>query len=272
MGKGIYLSQGVIRAHSTVSSGSQFFGDAKHGFEIVPYNIVGVLNRLGVDVEAWDAAPYSPPRYPYYFQWLKAKLVQGTPVVVFVGGVSSEYKYAHAEATAGYFSHRPLTDSTVYPSDEIVIYSGGDLLHTWRRVDSYIDAGPNQMNCTNGLSSGEQCMSKDRPWGYALLGITDPAGQTIPTSITVSDNGKEPPPPHVFPTRAHVTVTGPLTVGQSYVIYRFDGVNSYPKNSKFHGSNFKTSHKFVASAEVYSWQDTLSFPSNSVVYYVTVAQ
>jgi len=274
MGLGIYLSQGVIRNVSTVSAGIQFFGDAKHGYEIVPPNIMGVFDKLGLLVEDFDAKQYHQPAYPHFFTWLKSRIAdQRLPIVVYLGPVSSKFKYAHAEAVAGYFSNHSLSNTDVFMSDELLMYSGGDLLRTYRRLDEFVDDrfGPvQQFNCTNSKDEGVNCMSSRRPWGYAFKGIVDPLNRTIDTFITVSDNGKEPPPPFVLETFATVTVVGPLQPNTAYTIYRFDGVNAYPKNSYFRDSErITTHHSFVAEEDTYTWHDPTPFPSNSAVYYIT---
>jgi len=273
MGLGVYFSQGAIRNVSTVSAGQVFFGDAEHGFEIVPYNIMGVFDRLGLVVEEFDADRYDQPVYPHFFAWLKSRIAdQGRPVVIYLGSVTSKMKFAHAEAVAGLYSKQSFAfDPHVSMSDELVLYSGGDLLSMYRRFDSFVDYPKlGMMNCTNGLDSGLNCMSAEAPWGYAFKGIVDPLGRTIPTYITVSDNGKEPPPPFVLETFATVTVAGPLQLNTAYTIYRFEGMNSYPKDSRFrHSKHIKTHHSFVAVGSTYTWKDPTPFPSNSVVYYIT---
>jgi len=148
--------------------------------------------------------------------------------------------------------------------------ASSDLLRYHRRIDTLTDI-KGQNNCTASHAMGSECIPENHPVGWALMGLVDPLKRTLPTAIRVSDGGKEPPPPVVLPLDVTVTVMGPLVVGKSYTIFRFDGVSNYPKDSQFESGPFTSKHVFEATGQRYEWQDPAKVLSSGATYYTTVA-
>ena len=66
----------------------------------------------------------------------------------------------------------------------------------------------------------------------------------------------------------HASVTASmLTPGAKYVLYRYTGINSFPRTS---GDFASCEHKvaFVAEGEVWRYDDTLPFMSSNATYYI----
>lgn len=246
---GAYLSQAVIRKMSPFSGEKAFHGDDIMGYEIVPDNIQEALHRLGIKFDKWDVNQTNS--YPYYLKWLKSHLVSGHPIVWYVQTITSKY-YEHAESLLGYLSDHPLQDKTVYPNDMLQYYSGSDLLSYYRRMDSLVEP-----NCSTGITGGSECILQNAQVGYAFMGWANM--HTVPTTLTVSDGGKEPAPPIVIRIYGTVT-TYDLQVGQSYSIDRYEGVNH---------KTYISSHIFLATERYYIWKDPVSFLSSAAVYYMT---
>jgi len=191
--------------------------------------------------------------------------------VWFVKG-SCSGNFDHAETVVGYYSNHSLSTDETHPDDIIAFLSSADLKRYYRRVDSWVDdVMSGALNCTNGSSGGSECHDQDTQSAFSMLGLADPEGVTVATSLTVPDAGKEAPPPFVEQITATVTVNGPLAVGASYTIYRFDGADAFPRDSNFADAESTSRHVFRAKSKgPYTWVDRKPFASNSAVYYATV--
>ena len=59
-----------------------------------------------------------------------------------------------------------------------------------------------------------------------------------------------------------------LTVGGSYVIYRYNGTDTLPLGPPFAKTKFQYSTPFKATSESFTWKDPKTFMSNTATYYL----
>lgn len=64
-----------------------------------------------------------------------------------------------------------------------------------------------------------------------------------------------------------VTVEGPLTVGETYTILRWNDFTKVPTTGKYFDSDFDDSHSFVASSDTFTFADPTPFKSTGTTYY-----
>jgi len=247
MSLGMYISQGFIRKITPYSGEHAFFGDSIIGYEVVPDNIMETFKLLGIRV----ASVKKNSSYQSYFNWIKHHLVKGHPVIWYVQTMQSIY-VEHAESVFGYLSNHPLEESSyAYPDDLIAHYSGSDLLPYYRRVDSFMGK-----NCSKGISYGTECIPEKDPIAFALLNNENNL------YITVSDNGKEPPPPNKIYIKATVHLKN-LIIGEEYKIYKKVKTNTKTNTN----TKIDVVHEFLAIDETYKWIDHNAFLSSSFVKY-----
>jgi hypothetical protein len=129
-------------------------------------------------------------------------------------------------------------------------------------------------NCANASTSYPNreafpCFYDQVTYGLAVSGF-DTQAPTLPVQIDV-DHQSEPDVrsrDKPVPFQATVTVRS-LAAGQSYVLYRYSGFNSFPEKDFEKGYDHKL--PFVASSSTYTYKDPNSFLSNGAVYYIAVA-
>jgi len=274
MSYGVYLSQKKIRMYASQNQNPIYFFNPGEGYELSDENMMPTLMKLGFEAEAWDSYNQPTPQIYTYLRWIKHHLVRGHPVVWASRYFEPKF-YDHMEPVWGIQSKHPLSDPTVYPDDVFAYNFGVGLKRLYRRVDSLFDkndvpTGFDKNKGNNCTMTTMECLFYDQNWGYAIKGLMDPKKKSIPTSVDVSDNGFEPTPPFVIPTRARVTVHGPLNIGSRYRIFRWDDVFAFPHDSNYENSAYSYVHEFVAKDDTYHYSDPNEFPSDSTVYYVTV--
>ncbi len=219
-------------------------------------------------------------------------------------------EYDHVEPVWGIFSNSSLDVDTVFPDDVLVHGSDWDQNGYYRPFSTLVDSpkngnvltgncsiavpwggGPNEVRtnhthvsrpsyhsililfCTifrHAVLQAYPCVMNDIDYGYAISGFVDPMQRAIPTSLSVNGGGTEPQGSSVDLT-ATLLVAGPLTVGATYTIYRFDGTANFPTDSQFERGNSSASFPFVAQASTFQMVDPVTIPSASAVYYVTIA-
>jgi hypothetical protein len=60
-----------------------------------------------------------------------------------------------------------------------------------------------------------------------------------------------------------------LTVGNTYVTFRYDSLNDYPKDGNYSTSNYTSTNLFTASKTSYVYVDPKTINSSGCTYYVT---
>lgn len=115
------------------------------------------------------------------------------------------------------------------------------------------------------------CMYDEISYGNAILGPVDPKGLALRTSVAVpgysEPNVRNGESPDNF--QSTVTVSG-LKSGASYVIYRYNTLDSVPTNSNYSSSSYHAKHEFTASSETYVYEDSETIISDGVAYYRTI--
>jgi len=279
---GMYSSQRRIRQAAPQGGGH---GNPTDGYEVLHTNISPCLDTLKLRYNAWPWKQTTQPQSNAYLTWLKGELSLGHPVVWFVMCSGDDHNtyglaaYDHIEPVFGIYSNHVLSDGTVYTDDVLVHGSDWDQNGYYRPFNSLVDSASDGNvltgNCSNAVPEGGgpneayPCVMDLIDYGWSILGLVDPLGRIIPTSLTVTgDDGNEPQSP--IPLTATVSVQGPLLVGKQYTIFRWDGTENYPTDSKFESSNYSNMWKFVAQSTTYSFTDPNTIDSSTTVYYATV--
>ena len=101
--------------------------------------------------------------------------------------------YDHIESVYGLWSNHPLSDPTVYPDDVLVHTSGFGLdgtenLGYYRRFDTLVDTIEMNGNCTEAQAPGNldapyPCLEENHSFGYAITGLINNEGQSLPVVL-----------------------------------------------------------------------------------------
>lgn len=109
-----------------------------------------------------------------------------------------------------------------------------------------------------------ECISNDRPFGTAMIGIVDENKETVPVRITVSSGASEPDPAK----RIHATVKiMNLKRGRKYALLRYGSFEKVPSKDFLHNGGFDYAHKFTAKGKTKTWRDHHSFMSDTIQVY-----
>mmetsp|Transcript_186 Transcript_186/g.787 ORF Transcript_186/g.787 Transcript_186/m.787 type:complete len:363 (-) Transcript_186:124-1212(-) len=239
MAFGAYFSQDAVRKAAEPGGGH---GDEQNGYEILHTNILGALDKLHIEYEAfdWDNTPV--PQSPYLLQFLKKQLSLGHPVVIFVmckGDAHQCYDnpnatYDHIEAAFGIYSDHELSDARVFPDDVLVHTSGyapdGEQnLGYFRSFDSLVDTVAMDGNCTDAIGVWKQnemypCFETNYSFAVAIKGLRVKSDLPVYVSVnSISEpdvtKGEQP-----VVLQAAVTVSG-FQEGKTYKVYRYDDIN-----------------------------------------------
>merc|ERR1712151_37653 len=116
------------------------------------------------------------------------------------------------------------------------------------------------------------CAMQDVAYGYALTGYVETGGsRSVPLSLLV-DRFDEPEYPWTSSApasqlRGTVTVQGPLEVGASYKILRWDNFRNVPTDGSYLSSKYDYSYDFVAQDSSHVYHDPRTFVSSGTTYY-----
>jgi len=290
MSYGAYISQAQVRL--ATGGGQGITGMVMH------YNIQRALDKLKLSHEAWDWKHEAVPQADGYLAWLKQKLAAGHPVVWMIQtkehAIAAEQPgslswpkipvYTHIEPVWGIFSNHSLDDSKVYPEDVLVHgadYGARGVIegpHLYRRFDSLVDTTSMKGNCSIaqvGIGKNEYypCIMNDVGIGYAITGVVEPAGASLPVSLAV-DRFDEPDFPwqREDPCELHGVVTAQgLTAGQTYSLLRWDDFSRVPEDGRYLDSAFDRRYTFTAASAQHVFEDPVGFMSNGTTYYRLVA-
>lgn len=283
MAKGAWLSQDLIRK-GNIGAPCAGHGDNKNGCEVGPENYAQTAEGLRLKADVWDYTQ-GRPQAAAFKAWIKAHLAQGNPVMwapmekgeghapYGPDSVPGDGAFDHHEPIIGIGSQHPLSDTKVYDDDWLLHFSAQDLMPYYRTFDSLEDGKSMDGNCKNagtGYPDREAypCFYETVAYGMAVNGfaIDEP---TLPVSIDVDRQdepnvrlGQKPATLH-----AKVQVRG-LVAGQTYTLYRYKGINSFP-SSDFE-TGYEEKHNFDATGEMWEFNDPSGFPSNDAVYYIAV--
>lgn len=285
MGKGAWVSEDLVRK---ANIGAKCFGhgSAGEGCEVGPENYAETAQGLNLKYEVWDYLNEPKPQAKGFKAWIKKHLASGSPVM-WAPMEKGEYPHQpygptstpgggafdHHEPIIGIGSNHDLSDLTVYDDDWLLHHSNQDLMPYYRKFSSLEDGLHMDGNCANAGTDYPNreafpCFYDQVAYGLAVNGLNVSA-PTLPVTIDVDK--QEEPNVRTFqkatPLHATVTVKG-LTKGTSYVLYRYEGINSFPASDFDQGYKKKT--PFVASGETWKLKDPDSFLSNGAVYYIAV--
>jgi len=282
MAYGMWISQDQVRR---AAGGKDVPGG---GLEIYYRNIVPAFSTLKLTHEDWDYQRESQPQYKNYFKWLKRQLVAGHPVTWMILTKHNHESlgagaFSHIEPVWGIFSNHSLDDDTVYDDD--VVVHGADYWANatvegpalYRRIDSLDDDENMAGNCGKaigvfGKNEFYPCVMRDVAYGYALTGFVETGGtRSVPLSLLV-DHFDEPEYPWTSSTpaaqlRGTVTVQGPLEVGATYTILRWDNFRNVPTDGLYLSSKYDFSYDFVAQESTHVFKDPETFASSGTTYY-----
>jgi hypothetical protein len=285
MGHGAWVSEDLIRKANIGAQKCFGHNETKDGCEVGPENYAETANGLRLKYDVWDYTQ-PKPQAKAFKAWLKSNLVRGGTVMwaPMEKGAYPHQPYGpkstpgggafdHHEPIIGIGSNHDLSDATVYDDDWLLHYSNQDLMPYYRRFSSLEDGLHMDGNCQNASTSFPNreafpCFFDQVTYGLAVSGFNIQV-PTLRVQIDV-DHQSEPdvrPPSHEKPMlfQATATVRG-LAVGQSYVLYRYSGFNSFPAKDFEHGYDHKL--PFVASRSTFTYKDPNPFLSNGAVYYI----
>jgi hypothetical protein len=285
MAFGMWISEDQVRR---AAGGEDVPGG---GLEIYYRNIVPAFRTLKLTHEDWDYQGEPQPQYKNYFKWLKRQLVAGHPVTWMILTKHDHASlgagaFSHIEPVWGIFSNHSLDDDTVYDDD--VVVHGADYWANatvegpslYRRFDSLDDDESMAGNCAKAIGTWGHnefypCVMHDVAYGFALTGYEETSGSSLPLVLSV-DRFDEPEYPWTASTpaaqlRGTVTVQGPLEIGASYKILRWDDFRNVPTDGSYLSSSYDYSYDFVAQASTHVFQDPKTFASSGTTYYRCIA-
>jgi hypothetical protein len=286
MGHGAWVSQDLIRK-ANIDAPCHGHEENKEGCEVGPENYAATAKGLRLKYDVWDYTQ-PKPQAKAFKSWMKSHLVRGAPVM-WAPMEKDEFPHQpygpkstpgggafdHHEPILGIGSDHDLSDPTVYDSDWLLHYSNQDLMPYYRRFSTLEDGLHMNGNCQNASTNypnreAYPCFYNEVTYGLAVNGL-DMKTPTLPLQLDVDKQeepnvrlGQKP-----VPLRATVTVRG-LSVGKSYILYRYNGFNSFPASNVSHGYDKKT--RFVALSDTWMSEDPEFFLSDGAVYYLAVLE
>lgn len=259
------------------------------GCEVGPENYAQTCKGLQLDCDVWDYNAHKPQTKAYK-SWLKSHLVEGTPIVwvpMLKGASNTPYgarscpnrgHFNHHEPVLGIGSNHSLNDTTVYDDDWIVHLSDEnehELVTYYRTFASLEDGFGMQGNCQHAdptRSCAYPCFFDQVTYGIAVKGFhRNTVGineHTLPVSIDVDISTEPDSRDHQKPAHIHANVTvRDLTAGAAYTLYRYSGLNKFPKSGT---AGYHSKKAFTAAADAWHYRDPEAFLSNEAVYYIAV--
>lgn len=248
-----------------------------------PYFGSLVIPPLKLRFQQWIPAKSDRKLYKKFMVWMKGHLVLGHPTL-FTTYVRDEHDsdYDHILQAVGVRSRSLSSDE--FDSRDVLFYNDGfDLDHRHNRTfGNFHDSRAMKTNCLhrdsrqpNGWSNGDfwrkgkyawhyECISNDRPFGTAMIGIVDENKETVPVRITVSSGASEPNPAK----RIHATVSiTDLKHGRKYVLLRYGSFEKVPSKNFLRNRGFDYAHKFTADGKTKKYRDPHSFMSDTIQIY-----
>eukprot|EP00928_Gymnodinium_smaydae_P062354 TRINITY_DN46239_c0_g1_i1.p1 TRINITY_DN46239_c0_g1~~TRINITY_DN46239_c0_g1_i1.p1 ORF type:complete len:380 (+),score=36.01 TRINITY_DN46239_c0_g1_i1:52-1140(+) len=285
MGLGAWVSEDLIRK---ANIGAPCFGhqESGRGCEVGPENYADTAKGLRLNADVWDYMR-PKPQAKAFKAWIKSHLVQGHPVMwapMEKGGYPHQPygprstpgggAFNHHEPIVGIGSNHDLSDEVVYDDDWLLHHSNQDLMPYYRTFGSLQDDLNMNGNCQNASTSAPNreaypCFYEQVAYGMAATGF-DTNASVLAVHIDV-DKQQEPNVRLMEkPINLHATVTvRGLVPGKSYILYRYEGFNSFPSADLEEGYDRKV--KFVAATEEWTYDDADSFLSDGALYYMAAA-
>jgi len=287
MGHGAWVSEDLIRK---ANIGAQCFGhgDDTDGCEVGPENYAETAEGLRLRYDVWDYVAQPQPQAKAFKAWIKSHLVKREPVM-WAPMEQGEYPHQpygsdstpgggafdHHEPIIGIGSHHDLSDATVYDDDWLVHFSAQDLMPYYRNFSSLEDGLHMDGNCKEASTAypdreAYPCFYEQVAYGLATKGFAMDVS-TLPLQIDV-DRQDEPSIRDGYskPAELHATIiVGELVAGQSYFLYRYSGINSFPASDLEQG--YESKLQFTAESDTWIHQDAEAFLSNGATYYIAVS-
>lgn len=259
------------------------------GCEVGPENYAATCKGLRLDCDVWDYTR-AVPQAAAFKAWMKAHLVEGTPVVwvpMLKGASNTPYgnrscpgggHFNHHEPVLGIGSNRSLGDLTVYDDDWLVHLSDEDereLVTYYRTFGSLQDSFAMDGNCLHSdptRSCAYPCFDETVTYGVAVRGFQHNIQRAaasigrLPVSIDVDISAEPDSRAGGKPVAIHANVTvHELVAGRTYTLYRYGGFNSFPASGT---AGFESKLLFKATGAVWSYRDPRPFLSSGAVYYI----
>lgn len=199
-----------------------------------------------------------------FFTWIKDRLRQGSPVLVgFLMGLGdSDYDHivpAFGFKTTTNLSNPGVLDSDILTFDDLGVQSRNQGLRamslaTLKQKNPLYYVGP-------------------RTWGLAITGVEDTGGETLRVRLTTSVNYENPEirgntRPAPMALQLNGVVSG-LSVGQNYVLYRYNSFASVP-TSRFNANAAQASAIMPFQATSPEFRFVENIQSNQMVIYRAV--
>lgn len=261
------------------------------GAELYYENIGPAMDTLKWRHDDWDWRNEQQPQWKNYLVWMKKHIIKGEGIVWMIKDAAFELKqvnytnegllgpaFGHEEPVFGIYSKHPLTDTDTYYDDDVLVhgsdYCAGANVEGPRNYRLFSSLPDEHMrgNCARAQGTIGQypCINENQNLGFAVLGPVEEE-----TSIRVHlklDRFDEPDNNRMnlrnpVDIKGTVTVEGPLTVGETYTILRWNDYKKVPTTGKYFDSKFDDSHTFVADADTYTFADPTPFKSTGTTYY-----
>lgn len=284
LAKGAWVSEDLVRK-ANIGAACFGHGNDKNGCEVGPENYGETAAGLRLNYDVWNYSQ-PQPQAAAFKAWIKAHLSVGHPVMwaPMEKGEEPHQPYGpdscpggghfdHHEPMIGMGSQHPLSDPTVYDDDWLLHFSAQDLMPYYRIFAGLEDGTSMTGNCANASTSypdreAYPCFFDQVAYGLAINGLATDA-PTLPVNIDV--DLQEEPLIRRFeqPAQLHATVqVHGLVSGQSYALYRYSGINSFPSSDFDGGYEHKT--QFEATGTTWEYKDPDMFLSSGATYYIAV--
>jgi len=163
----------------------------------------------------------------------------------------------------GILSDHPLSDENFYDDDVILHYTDADTNTYYRTMASLPGDYMVLSRCPGHDYVGYPCINKQRGFGWSIQGFLDEAS-SLPVSLSIDQWQSEPDVRSgEKPSQLKGTLTvSNLTVGNHYVLFRWDGVAD-----AFDKTKSTVVRRFTASKDTEVIEDPRSFQSDGATYY-----
>lgn len=184
-----------------------------------------------------------------FLAWLKQNIVNGYPVTIGILEQTSEptdgSNYDHIVPVNTITSNHPLTDSAYYDDDTIQFSDnyGNDKpnshtapISSYQYRYTFKDFRKTRSDL-NGSSQDYAVGSSRQCYGWAITGVMDQFGDTVPVKVKTSQNYESPeirPHSNARPAASQITLTvtvSGLNPGVAYNLYRYNNLASVPVGS-----------------------------------------
>jgi hypothetical protein len=261
------------------------------GAELYYENIGPALDTLKWRHDDWDWRREQQPQWKSYLVWMKKHIINGQGIVWMIKDAAFELKqynhsaegimgpaFGHEEPVFGIYSKHPLNDVDTYYADDVLVhgsdYCAGSHVEGPRNYRLFSSLPDEYMtgNCAHAQSTIGQypCINEQQNLGFAILGPVEEE-KSIRVHLTL-DRFDEPDNSEMnlrnpADIKGTVTVDGPLEVGETYMILRWNDFNKVPTTGRYLESEYDDSHSFVASSSTFTYKDPVPFHSTGTTYY-----